>query len=172
MRISRRSYWLDTASPAPLSRPWPIECRERISRLIYLDAQILQSGQAPVDTAVPEIIETYKQRAKATGNLSIPAGNPESFGITDPEMIEWVRGKVTPHPYQTYFDKLILDHPVSNGLPATYIACTQPLHKNTAHSREVAKAMDGWEYKEIATGHDAMLTRPDELVALLLEIAR
>ncbi|WP_233853014.1 alpha/beta fold hydrolase [Paraburkholderia sp. HD33-4] len=144
---------------------------ERISHLVYLDAQVLQSGQAPVDTAVPEIIEIYKQRAQASGGVSIPPGSPESFGVTDPKMAEWVKTKVTPHPYRTYFDKLLLKHPVGNGLPATYIACTQPLHRNTAHSREVAKGMKGWKYKEIATGHDAMITQPEELVILLLEVA-
>jgi hypothetical protein len=29
----------------------------------------------------------------------------------------------------------------------------------------------GWAYHEIATGHEAMITAPDELAAILMEIA-
>ncbi|SAK98390.1 esterase [Caballeronia calidae] len=140
---------------------------ERLRHLVYLDAQLLQSGQAPADTAPAEAIEIYKQRAQATGGVSIPPGPPESFGITDPQMIERVKKLVTPHPYRTYFDKLKLDHPIGNGKPVTYIACTKPYFANIAPSREYAKAQDGWRYLEIATGHDAMLTEPDELTRML-----
>ncbi|MEM5316467.1 alpha/beta hydrolase [Paraburkholderia sp. JHI869] len=144
---------------------------ERLRHLVYLDAQLLQSGQAPADTAPPEAIEVYKQRAMATGGVSIPPGPPENFGISDPQMIEWVKKLLTPHPYRTYFDKLSLEHPLGNGKPVTYIACTKPYFANIASSREYAKAQDGWRYLEIATGHDAMLTEPEELTRMLEDIS-
>jgi pimeloyl-ACP methyl ester carboxylesterase len=140
---------------------------EKLAHLVYLDAQVLLSGQAPADTAPPAAIETYKQRAQASGYLSIPPGPVESFGIVDPDMAEWVRARVTPHPYQTYFDRLELKHPLGNGLPATYIAVTAPLFPNTAHSRKVAREQPGWNYLEIPTAHDAMLLAPDELSQML-----
>lgn len=140
---------------------------DRLAHLVYLDAQVLLSGQAPADTAPAAVIDTYKERAQASGNLSIQPPPVEAFGIVDPAMTQWVRDRVTPHPYQTYFDRLELKHPLGNGLPATYIAVTAPLFPNTAHSRQVAREQPGWNYLEIPTGHDAMLLMPEELANML-----
>jgi pimeloyl-ACP methyl ester carboxylesterase len=142
----------------------------KLRHLVYLDAQVLQSGQAPADTAPPAAIETYKQRAQASGYLSIPPGPLAFFGIVEPQMVEWVAARVTPHPYQTYFDKLELQHPVGNGLPVTYIAVSNPYFPNIASSREYARAQPGWTYLEIPTAHDAMLLMPDELAQMLARI--
>ncbi|WP_233852966.1 alpha/beta fold hydrolase [Paraburkholderia sp. HD33-4] len=145
---------------------------ERLRHLVYLDAQVLMSGQAPADTAPPEIIERYLERARecnSTG-IGVPPPPPENFGIVDADMLERARRLVTAHPFGAYFNKLVLHHPLGNGIRATYIACTKPLHPNTAHSREVARAQRGWTYLEIETGHDAMLTWPDELARMLDDI--
>jgi pimeloyl-ACP methyl ester carboxylesterase len=144
---------------------------DRLAHLVYLDAQVLQSGQAPADTAPAAAIETYKRRAQASGNVSIPPPPVENFGIVDSAMVEWVRARLTPHPYQTYFDRLELKHPLGNGLPATYIAATAPLFPNTAISREVARAQPGWKYLEIPTAHNAMLLMPEELTRMLAALA-
>ncbi len=37
---------------------------------------------------------------------------------------------------------------------------------------ERARTEPGWCYREVATGHDAMVTAPEELANLLLEAAR
>ena len=36
---------------------------------------------------------------------------------------------------------------------------------------ERVRGEDGWRYREVATGHDAMITAPNELVTLLVELA-
>jgi len=143
---------------------------EKLSQLVYLDAQVLLSGQSAADNAPPDVIETYKRRALASGNLSIPCPAVENYGIVEPEMAKGVRSRVTPHPCQTYFDRLELKHPLGNGLPATYIAVT-PLFRNTERSRDVARAQPGWNYLEMASGHDAMLLAPDAVTSLLDELA-
>ncbi len=37
---------------------------------------------------------------------------------------------------------------------------------------ERARTEPGWRYRELATGHDAMITAPKELADLLVEAAR
>ncbi|MEY4099728.1 MAG: hypothetical protein RL300_899 [Pseudomonadota bacterium] len=145
---------------------------DKLAHLVYLDAQVLHSGQAPADTAPAAAIEIYKQRAQASGNISIPPPAVENFGIVDPAMKAWVGDRLTPHPYQTYFDRLELKHPLGNGLPVTYIAASAPLFPNTAHSRQVAREQPGWNYLEIPTGHNVMLLMPEELTKMLDGIAR
>ncbi|SAK98442.1 esterase [Caballeronia calidae] len=146
---------------------------ERLRHLVYLDAQVLESGQAPLDAVPPSIREKYLQRARdcnSTGH-AVPPGDPETFGINDPSLVERVRGLLTPHPFGAYFDKLMLNHPLGNGVSATYVVCTSPLHPNTSHSRNVAKAQPGWDYVELAAGHDAMLTRPSEVARLIEQVS-
>jgi len=144
--------------------------RTRLRHLVYLDAQLLLSGESPADRAPPALIESYKERAARNGGFAIPPGDPEYFGITDAGMAEWLRTKLTAHPLQTYFDPLVLRHPLGNGLPATYIACTEPYFASTALSREIAKATPGWTCLEIPTAHDAMVLMPRELTAMLAAI--
>lgn len=143
---------------------------ERLRHLVYLDALVLQSGESSADRS-PARVEGYRQRALASDQpLSIPPADPAAFGITDPDQSAWVKGKVTPHPLQTYYDKLVLQHPLTNGLPTTYIACSSPFFESTAASRAFAQQASGWHYLEIPTAHDAMLLLPRELTEMLLAI--
>ena len=100
----------------------------------------------------------------------IPPFDPQTFGIIDPDVAAWIKTKLTPHPFQTYFDNLALKSPLGNGVPATYIACINPRYANVASSHELARQMEGWTYVELPTGHNAMLSMPGELVTLLAAI--
>ena len=142
---------------------------QHLRHLVYLDAGLLQSGQCQADLPPPEIVERYKQRAVtlSSGIVVLPPPDPVAFGITDPKQLELMRRKLSPHPFRTYFDKFELKNPLGNGLPATYIACTEPLFPNTARARELAKSMSGWTYLEIPTAHNAMTLMPAELTVML-----
>jgi pimeloyl-ACP methyl ester carboxylesterase len=144
---------------------------ERIRHLVYLDALILQSGQAPFDGLPADVIERYKKQAQETSNgLSVPAPKPEYFGVTDPKQSAWLAKQLTPHPFPTYLSKLELRNPVGNGVPTTYIACSAPFFASTAKSREFVKTMKSWHYQEISSGHDAMVIVPNQLSQTLLAI--
>ena len=56
-------------------------------------------------------------------------------------------------------------------VPRTYIACTNPSYAALQASRNWVKAQQGWRWAEIATGHDAMVTAPDELTRMLINVA-
>ena len=144
---------------------------ERIHHLVYLDALVLRGGESSADRS-PDRAEAYRQKSLAyDGGLTIPPADPLHFGITDPGMAEWTAERLTPHPLQTYYDKLQITSDPGNGIPATYIACSQPLFAATEMSRELAKSLPAWRYREIPTGHNAMMTMPVELVDMLLEVA-
>ena len=71
---------------------------------------------------------------------------------------------------------MALHNPViGNGLPCTYIACTDPLYAPGEVVRQRVKGFIAaglpWSWREIATGHDAMVTAPEALAELLLAIA-
>jgi len=64
-----------------------------------------------------------------------------------------------------------LQNPIGNGVRCNYIACTEPLSEQLASSRAWVKARPDWGWREIATGHDAMVSEPAALAAMLVEIA-
>lgn len=75
--------------------------------------------------------------------------------------------KTGPQPLAAFTQPVRLDHPAPPN--ATYILCTQPGDFRDTADR--ARQVPGWRYRELATGHDAMVTLPHGLADLLLEIA-
>jgi pimeloyl-ACP methyl ester carboxylesterase len=144
---------------------------ERLRRLVFLDAALPESGKSAFDHTLPELrAERIRRAQESSAGLSIPPPNAAAFGITDPADAAWVERRLTPHPLATYSLPLTLRHPLGGGVPVTYIRCVAPAYANTASSAALAQAQSGWQYLEIATGHDAMITAPAELTQMLLNL--
>ena len=79
---------------------------------------------------------------------------------------QFVQNRLTPHPFSTFVSPLKLANKVGNGLPTTYIMCTDPIYKPLEASKNWVKAA-GWKTMEIKSGHDAMVIAPDQLANLL-----
>lgn len=131
----------------------------RIRHLVYLDAFILENGQSAFDTLAPELVQRLRDAAQQTGALPVP--RPTSLGLTQAEDIAFVESRLTPHPIGSYEAAFRLQHPIGNGLPATYLACSQPSFAAMASSHQcVRKNAPHWNWRELATGHDAMVSAP------------
>jgi len=143
---------------------------ERIQHLVYLDALIPESGKSVFSLLPPEVAQGRRELAqKTSAGLSIPAPTPDKLGVFDEADAAWLKAKCTPHPIATYEDALTFRHEIGNGLPVTYIAVT-PLYGPTTTSRQYAQSRSDWSYVEMPAGHDAMVTSPDELNRILLDI--
>ncbi|UOM33018.1 alpha/beta fold hydrolase [Acuticoccus sp. I52.16.1] len=143
----------------------------RIDRLIYLDAMLLEGGETVFGSIDPKIVAERRAKSEAfSGGLSMPPPPAAAFGIRDPEAAAYLEARLTPHPYSTYVSPLALERPPGDGFACTYVACTDPPYGPLSGSRERARAY-GWDYREMATGHDMMLTDPAGTVRLLKEIA-
>ena len=121
--------------------------------------------------ARPNARSSHRVPTPQGGGIAIPAPAPAAFGIPDDHPgAEWVRRRLTPHPLGTYESPLRLRNPVGNGRPRTYIVCTSPIYAPLEASRQWVRGQQGWGWREIATGHDAMVTAPDELARMLAAI--
>lgn len=144
--------------------------RSRIRSLVYLDALILQDGQSSFSVIPAELADARRRLARETSaGLSIPVPDPSALGVHDAADAAWLKARCTPHPISTYEDRLRIDGPIANGLPATYVA-VKPDYAPLASSREFAKSQAGWKYVEIDAGHDAMVTSPKAVADLLLAV--
>ena len=146
--------------------------KDRIKQLIYLDAVILLNGQSPFDIAPVEVVNERTALAeKSEGKLSISPPKAEAFGVFDVRKAITLESKLTPHPISTFRSKLILKNEVGNGLPLSYIICTDPIYKSLESSRQIVKKMN-WPIFELKSGHNAMFTHPQETLNLLMKICK
>ncbi|MBL6455080.1 alpha/beta hydrolase [Belnapia sp. T6] len=144
----------------------------RIRHLVYLDAMVLGDGDTPWGCMPAGQAEERRRAVMEQGGGIVAMPPPvAAFGVPeDHPRAAWLRRRMTPHPAGTYRTPLHLRHPPGNGLPRSYIACTDPWYAPLAWARERVKTQPGWNWLEIATGHDAMVTAPEELARMLLAI--
>ncbi len=142
---------------------------QRIRHLVYLDALVLQPGQSPFGVLPAAVVaERRALVAERGGGLFIPTPPVSAFGVPeDHALAPWVRRRLTPHPASTYESVLPLRNPVGNGLPRSYIACTDPAYAPLAAIWAWVRQQPDWQWLELATGHDAMVTAPEALAAML-----
>jgi len=74
------------------------------------------------------------------------------------------------HPLKSFLQAVDTDSLESDTIERTYIRATDG---STSHIETVKriKAQGGWSYREIPTGHQAMVTMPKQLAVMLNEIA-
>lgn len=149
-------------------------CEDRLKELVYLDAFVIDEGESLMDVEPPDSREAFMAIAREQGDgWRIPPQKQalERWGLDDPADREWVWERLTDMPLKVSTDPVEAPLGAVNRLPRTFIDLTDPKNPGVIPSTERARA-EGMEMREIATGHDAMVTAPAELAGLLDEIAR
>jgi pimeloyl-ACP methyl ester carboxylesterase len=144
----------------------------RIARMVYVDALVPQDGQGWSAFHNADQVAARHATARGAGQgLCLPLPEAAVFGISDAQDLAWVSRNMRPHPYGTYLSPLRLPNLAAGGgaaaLPRTYIDCTAPFYSDFNGLKARLKADAGWKYVELATCHDAMVSMPKELTALL-----
>lgn len=145
---------------------------ERLSKLVYLDALLVENGQSALSIQPPAVQQLMKKSAAKDGGLTIPAWPAVTFGVKDTAAARWVDARLTGHPLRTFSQPLTLHHPYGNHLPKIFIACTVDVLPAIVPFAEKTKHSKDWTYHELVTGHDAMLTAPRETAALLTSFSK
>jgi pimeloyl-ACP methyl ester carboxylesterase len=136
----------------------------RIARLVYLDAVVPCDGQCLYDRAPPQVKERFEEQAKTCGDgWLVPPAGAKFLGLEREEDLHWVMPRLSPHPVRTFREAVRLG---ANPPPVArrYINCIgdkPPGQPRSAQAESIA------DYRELRTGHDAMVTAADEVAALL-----
>lgn len=147
---------------------------DRIRHLVYLDSIIVEDGKTVFDTLPPDLNNILIKAAAEHDGISIPVeplATPAGFGVNDPADVAWMKRRLTPMPIGVYSSPLILRGPVGNNLQRTYISCTRDRYVPLDSHKRWVKSQKGWNFVELDTGHDAMLTSPKELTELLIRLS-
>jgi pimeloyl-ACP methyl ester carboxylesterase len=146
---------------------------ERVGRLVFLDAANPKNGESLVEVS-PGPMEAARAAGRVVDGVELvlfPGTDPLNYyGVTDPADIEWMKPKLTPHPWRCFEQKLALHNEEALwAIPQYHIVCTSTLAVRDAKLMNEARA-DGrlWE---IDTGHDLMITEPQAVADALVEIA-
>jgi len=142
---------------------------ERIRKLVYLDAFVLEDGESLFDLA-PEHAQLLRLQAKTVGagwNVRpIPA---ERFNV-NPADAAWVNAQCTPQSIASFEERIKLTRTPSGVHDSVYVLATGWDNSPFAAAHERARAK-GWQTHTVPCGHEVMLDLPSEVTDLLLEFA-
>jgi len=141
---------------------------ERLREVVLLDGVVVEPGEPgfaglPADVASARI----ELAERTSGGLSYPPPEPGAFGVEDPADREWVARRLTPQPLRAYTEPFGLRAPLGAGVPVRYVRCTSPPYP-AVHSAHAIARREGWGLRELAAGHDSMITAPELTAAELL----
>lgn len=143
-----------------------------LRQLVYLDAFILPSGTSTFDTLPPKVVDSMTTSAGASAVPAVPPPPLSSLGLHASDDLHFVGRRLTPQPLSVYRSALRLQNPqIGNARPCAYVSCTQPPFKGVDPSREWARQQKDWDFRELDSGHSALITHPDQVARLLLELA-
>ncbi len=147
---------------------------ESIAHLVYFDSVVLESGKTAFSNyPKAEADARIASAAKATAGLAVPvlAHIPAVWGLEQGTAeYDWVSRRMTPHPLASYMTPLVLDNPIGNGRPRTYLHCSKPSHHLLEDSRQLVQSLQGWNWIDVPAPHEAHITHPDLLSEILLEL--
>jgi len=139
-------------------------CADRLAALVYLDAVVPESGESWSSTH--SAATQAERRAQIERQGGIPPPDPAVFGLQDTDR-DWVLRHHSLHPGRCYDEALHFDSGRWLDLRRLFIDCTDPALPTIAASRERVRRQHGWQIDSLATGHDAMVSAPEDLARVL-----
>jgi pimeloyl-ACP methyl ester carboxylesterase len=156
---------------------------ERISQLVYLDTAPLPDGVAVIDTYPSEARRYVEQQVKELGEgwkwPMPPREALATFGSLeglDGDQLSLLASRSVAQPFGTFTQPLRLKNPDREGVPKLGIVCSFSLDRvrqMIASGSHLFRGLAGseWRFTELPTGHYPMLSRPEDLAELLLDLA-
>ena len=146
---------------------------DRVGKLVYLDAANPKNGESLVDVAGP-MMEMARLAGRIVDGVELVLlPSPEAgmfYGITDPAELAWMAGRLTGQPWKCFEQKLELrDEAGYAKIPQYHIVCTATLATRDPGLIDEARASGRlWD---IDTGHDLMITEPQQVTDALVAVA-
>ncbi|MSO64390.1 MAG: alpha/beta hydrolase [Alphaproteobacteria bacterium] len=136
-----------------------------VKALVYLDALAPKNGESLYD-----LVQRPASAGPPPADVVAPA-SAERLGVFDPADVAWLGRRLVPHPARTLRDKLRLTTDRVERLPRLYIDCVRPAMNPDSLSSRRARGEPGWRYIALQTGHNAMMTAPNETADAILSMA-
>lgn len=146
---------------------------QRLSRLVYVDAFVPSDGQSAMDLFPEAFAQRLRQRAHAEGGGWLLRGGEATldvWGLRPGEKRDFVKARLSDFSLRCFTEAIRLPANAAAKFDRTYIAFVaedypaRPIFKPFADRAK----LEGWDYKELPTGHDCHVEMPDAFVSMLL----
>ena len=148
---------------------------ERLASLVYVNAVAPSDGEAMADQL--ETVRGVEFVARIRGFIAegapfMPAPSTAEeiasrWAVTDPADQAFMLPRLSPQPTLTFAQPVRTGNPRAAGLRREFILCSESGFEPVARRASAS----GWGVHHIDTGHDPMVTTPQELAGILLAIA-
>lgn len=137
---------------------------QRISKLIFIDAPVLQDNQCAIEILPKSVREKFGETPRNALIPPIPLRPNEYFSDTE---IDWFNQRLTPVPTNPSLEKVRIER--SANLPHRYVFCSQtpPLYP-ASYTRQRFDD-EGISYELIDAPHDCIWTHAELIVKILEE---
>jgi len=144
----------------------------RVAHLVYLDGPIPTDGDALLDFFPPEGRAARYAHVEDQGDgwRLLPPEDLSGFGLIDEHDVAWVRPLLTPQPFKTMTVPLRRQRGREYAGAVTVITCAGAPAAAWRNDATARAHREGWCFRELATGHDAMITAPELLADVLLAL--
>jgi pimeloyl-ACP methyl ester carboxylesterase len=146
---------------------------DRIAHMVYLDAFVPESGESLFSLVGPEGATAMRGLAEQHGDGWLVPPVLQILNVSDPEDVAWLEAKLTPQPIATLEEGAACTSPLAERpFARTYVLATDPSNPACLAACARVEGQPGWQVHRVATGHDLLVTRPQEVADLLLSLAR
>lgn len=140
---------------------------ERLARRVHLDG-FIGDGSPAIDLLPEGPAGHYRESVEEAGfGWLIPLRPLEKLGVSDEKDLEWLAPRLTPHPWKTYTDPLPLTGAYEK-VTGIFIESIDWMRVFQKYAEIAEKA--GWDTYTLNTGHESMVTAPQELADTLMTI--
>ena len=153
---------------------------QRLKHLVYVDAVVPEPGESWGSTHARTTQEARMAAAQASPDFSFGGPDPAVYGLAGADR-DWVARRQVPQPGHTYLAPLDFDPRRVAAVPRTFVSCTLPALATIDGSRRRVADAGYWNgawrggggaaVVELATGHDPMVSAPEDIVRILLGCA-
>ncbi|GAA0568958.1 alpha/beta fold hydrolase [Actinomadura livida] len=135
---------------------------DKVAHVVLVDGWAGPDGSSLFTLAPDFFVEVV--RAWSDGTY-IPAPPPDAFGITDPDEAALLVPRLRPQPLRTFTDATRLTGAVDR-IPGTAVYCRPQTYPFDRFGKELG-------YRTLGTDgpHDLMVTHPEQVARLLLDVA-
>jgi hypothetical protein len=141
---------------------------------VYVDAVLPLPGESWGSTHAPATREARIAAAESSRDHSFPPPDPTVYGLAGAQR-DWVMRRQVPHPGHSYTAPLEFDAKRVAAVPRTFIDCTNPplatIDESRRRVRDPAFWGAPWRVVELDTGHDPMVSAPQDLATVLMGCA-
>jgi pimeloyl-ACP methyl ester carboxylesterase len=156
------------------------EIPDRISRLVFHNAFVVEDGNSVLDECPPPIQDLFRalsaESADGSFNVPFPVWRDGFINDADIELAQWTYEKLSPTPWQPFVDELDMSEFYSLEIPNSYLYatedCTLPQTSEWSWHPNMSSRLGLYRLIKMPGSHEVVFTDPDGLAEKIVAAGR